>query len=200
MDVEPKIILASASPRRRQLLDLIGLPHLVRPADVEEIQRRDETATEFALRAARDKAAAVATENGLPVLGSDTVVEIDGKALGKPVDRVDAVRMLNLLSGRTHHVHTAVALAHDDRCAALVDTTFVTFRSLSDPMIDWYTSTDEPMDKAGAYAVQGRGGLLVAGIDGSPHTVVGLPIHRLPELFERCDLDFWNLLHDSTLV
>jgi len=198
MNAEPKIILASASPRRRQLLDLIGLAHLVRPADIEEVRHEDESPADFALRAARDKALAVAAEAELPVLGSDTVVEIDGAALGKPVDRADAVRMLRLLSGRTHHVHTAVALACGDSCGALVDTTFVTFRSLSDAMIDWYTSADEPMDKAGAYAVQGRGGLLVAGIDGSPHTVVGLPIHRLPELFEQCGLDVWILLGPST--
>jgi len=196
MSEEPKIVLASASPRRRQLLDLIGLPHLVRPADVEELKLERESAVEFALRAARDKATAVAADDDLPVLGSDTVVEIDDVALGKPVDRADAIRMLRLLSGRTHHVHTAVALAHDGGCEALVDTTAVRFYPLSDAMIDWYTATSEPMDKAGAYAVQGRGGLLVAGIDGSPHTVVGLPIHRLPELFGRCGLDLWGLLQD----
>jgi len=197
MNTRPAIILASASPRRRQLLDLIGLAHQVRPAHIEEVRSDDESPTDFALRAARDKALAVAADADLPVLGSDTVVEIDGAALGKPIDRADAVRMLRLLSGRTHRVHTAAALVCGDSCHALVDTTFVTFRSLSDAMIDWYTSVDEPMDKAGAYAVQGRGGLLVAGIDGSPHTVVGLPIHRLPELFERCGLDLWTLLGDS---
>ncbi len=198
MNEEPKIILASASPRRRQLLDLIGLPHLVRPADVEEVKLPLESATDFALRAARDKATAVAADTNLPVLGSDTVVEIDDQALGKPVDRADAIRMLGLLSGRTHHVHTAVALAHGGRCESIVDTTAVRFRPLSDAVIDWYTSTEEPMDKAGAYAVQGRGGLLVEGIDGSPHTVIGLPVHRLPELFEQCGLDVWNLLGPST--
>ena len=200
MNEEPKIILASASPRRRQLLDLIGLAHLVRPADIEEVRREDESPADFALRAARDKATAVAAEDDLPVLGSDTVVEIDDQALGKPVDRADAIRMLRLLSGQTHHVHTAVALAHDGRCEVLVDTTAVSFHPLSEAMIDWYSATPEPMDKAGAYAVQGRGGLLVAGIDGSPHTVVGLPIHRLPELFESCNLDLWSLIQGSTRV
>lgn len=140
----------------------------------------------------------MAAEDDLPVLGSDTVVEIDDQALGKPVDRADAIRMLRLLSGRTHHVHTAVALARGGRCESIVDTTAVRFHPLSDAVIDWYTSTEEPMDKAGAYAVQGRGGLLVEGIDGSPHTVVGLPIHRLPELFEQCGLDVWILLGPST--
>jgi len=198
MNAEPKIVLASASPRRRQLLDLIGLAHLVRPADIEEVRREDESPADFALRAARDKATAVAAEDDLPVLGSDTVVEIDDQALGKPVDRADAIRMLRLLSGRTHHVHTAVALAHGGRCESIVDTTAVRFHPLSDAVIDWYTSTEEPMDKAGAYAVQGRGGLLVEGIDGSPHTVIGLPVHRLPELFEQCGLDVWILLGPST--
>ncbi len=191
----PRIILASASPRRRQLLDLIGMPYLLRPADVEEIQRPGEAGTAFATRASRDKAVAVAAgSNDLPVLGSDTVVEIDGEILGKPQDRDDAIRMLRRLSGRSHHVHTGVALALGNQCESLVDSTEVRFHPLIEKTIDWYVATGEPMDKAGAYAVQGCGGLLVEGIHGSPHTVVGLPIHRLPELFTRCGIDFWTLL------
>lgn len=191
----PQIVLASGSPRRRQLLDLIGLPFLLRPANVNEIQRTGEEPMAFALRAARDKAGAVAIgADGLPVLGSDTVVEIDGEALGKPVDRDDAARMLRRLSCRTHHVHTGLALAVGGRCQGLVDTTAVRFHRLEEATIRWYVDTGEPLDKAGAYAVQGRGGLLVEGIEGSPHTVVGLPIHRLPELFARCGLDFWEML------
>ena len=194
-----EIILASASPRRRQLLDLIGLPFLLQPASIEEKQQPGEDAVAFARRVAWDKASAVAGDgNGLPVLGSDTVVEIDDIVLGKPADRDDARRMLRLLSGRTHRVHTGVALHSGGRCEVLVDSTSVTFHPLTEAMIDWYLVTSEPMDKAGAYAVQGRGGLLVAGIDGSPHTVIGLPIHRLPELFDRCGLDFWDLLREST--
>ena len=194
----PAVILASASPRRRQLLELIGLPHVVRPADIEEIQRPEEGAVEFALRTSRDKAQAVAAgSDNLPVLGSDTVVEIDGIALGKPSDHADARTMLERLSGRVHHVHTGITLAAEGRCEGLVDTTAVRFRALDAETIRWYLGTGEPMDKAGAYAVQGSGGLLVESIEGSPHTVVGLPVHRLPELFERFDIDFWRLLRPS---
>jgi septum formation protein len=191
----PRIVLASGSPRRRQLLELVGLPHRLQPARIDEVRHPGEEAVEFALRAARDKAMAVTTAaGGLPVLGSDTVVEIDGEALGKPLDLDDARRMLRRLSGRSHRVHTGVTLVLADRCEGLVDTASVRFLHLTDAVIDWYVATGEPMDKAGAYAVQGRGGLLVDGVDGSPHTVVGLPIHRLPELFARLDLDFWSLL------
>lgn len=192
-----RLILASGSPRRRDLLELIGVPCRVIPSNLDEHQLPDEDAAEFAVRAARDKALAVAeSERGLPVLGSDTVVEVEGIALGKPGDADEATDMLRLLSGRSHHVHTGVALALGDRCESLVDTATVRFRSLTDAMIRWYVSTGEPMDKAGAYAVQGRAGLLVDGIDGSPNTVIGLPLHRLPELFARSGLDFWELVRD----
>ena len=128
------------------------------------------------------------------MLGADTVVEIDGEALGKPRSALEAEAILGRLSARVHLVHTGLAVAIGDRCEALVDTTAVRFCRLSDPMIRWYVATGEPMDKAGAYAVQGAGGLLVVSVEGSPHTVVGLPIHRLPELFARLGLDFWQLL------
>jgi len=191
---EPRLVLASSSPRRRELLALLGIPCRVIPSGLDERQLPDEDAAGFALRAARDKALAVAG-NGveLPVLGSDTVVEVRGAALGKPVDEHDAIDMLRRLAGRSHHVHTGVALAVGGRCESLVDTALVRFRPLDDAMIRWYVATGEPMDKAGAYAVQGRGGLLVESIEGSPNTVIGLPIHRLPELFARCGLDFWRL-------
>jgi septum formation protein len=121
------------------------------------------------------------------------VVEVDGVALGKPADARQAAEMLRQLAGRAHHVHTGVALAAGARCESLVDTALVRFLPLDDAMIRWYVATGEPMDKAGAYAVQGCGGLLVEGIVGSPSTVIGLPVHRLPELFARCGLDFWVL-------
>jgi len=195
MTPSPRIVLASASPRRMQLLELIGMPFAARPSELDEIQRPGERAVDFAQRAARDKALTVAAHgDGLPVLGSDTVVEVDGEVLGKPADRDDAARMLRRLSGRTHHVHTGIALAIGPRCESLVDTTQVRFRHLAEETIGWYVTTGEPADKAGAYAVQGCGGLLVESIEGSPHTVVGLPIHRLPEIFARCGLDFWGML------
>lgn len=149
----------------------------------------------FAVRAARAKAEHVAERvPRRPVLGSDTVVEADGRILGKPVSTGEARAMLRLLSGRTHQVHTAVALVVDGRCQSLVDTADVTFRRLDDAVIDWYVGTQEPMDKAGAYAVQGAGGLLVASVTGSPQTVIGLPLHRLPELFQKCGLELWDFI------
>jgi len=193
----PRLVLASGSPRRRQLLELLGIPCRVIPSGLDERQLPGEDAAAFALRAARDKAIAVADDGrGLPVLGSDTVVEVAGVALGKPTDADEAIDMLHRLSGRAHHVHTGVALAVGSRCEALVDTAAVRFLPLDDATIRWYVATGEPLDKAGAYAVQGCGGLLVEGIEGSPSTVIGLPIHRLPELFARCGLDFWELLRD----
>jgi septum formation protein len=189
------IILASGSPRRRELLELVGLRFEVRPAADEEPPRPGESPTAFAVRAARAKAADVAEQAPrLPVLGSDTVVETDGHILGKPVSTGEARAMLRALSGRTHQVHTAVALIADGRCHSLVDTADVVFRELDEAVIDWYVATTEPMDKAGAYAVQGAGGLLVESVHGSPQTVIGLPLHRLPELFQECGLDLWDFI------
>lgn len=194
MRPKPLLVLASGSPRRRQLLELLGIPCRVVPSGLDELQLPGEEAAAFALRVARDKALAVAGRgDDLPVLGSDTVVEVDGVALGKPADARQAAAMLRRLAGRAHHVHTGVALTAGARCESLVDTARVRFLPLDDAMIRWYVATGEPMDKAGAYAVQGCGGLLVEGIEGSPNTVIGLPVHRLPELFARCGLDFWEL-------
>ena len=189
------LILASGSPRRRQLLELLGVAFRICPAEIEEVALTGEAPEVFVRRAAREKALEVArTEHGVAVLGADTVVEVDGAILGKPNSKAEAERMLRVLSGREHKVHTAVALAVDGSCCDLVDTARVRFVELNDRIIRWYVATGEPRDKAGAYAVQGLGGLLVAGIEGSPHTVVGLPIHRLAELFEACGLDFWSRL------
>jgi len=198
MDRPPRLVLASASPRRRQLLSLLGIPYRIRAADLNEAQREGESAVDFARRAAREKALAVAGIDGdLPVLGSDTVVEVSGETLGKPRSADDAKAMLRRLSGVTHNVHTGMALAVGESCSSLVDTTAVRFRELTEEMIDWYVATGEAMDKAGAYAVQGCGGLLVAAVEGSPHTVVGLPIHRLPDLFAMSGLDFWDELRSD---
>jgi septum formation protein len=191
----PVLVLASASPRRRQLLELVGIPFIARPAAIDEEHRPNESPLEYALRTAREKVQAVASRGlGLPVLGADTVVELDGEIFGKPRDRDQALTMLRSLSDEVHQVHTALALSVGDRCQGLVDTARVRFWPLSDDVIRWYVDTGEPRDKAGAYAVQGAGGMLVSSVEGSPHTVVGLPIHRLPELFARLDLDFWQLL------
>jgi len=183
------IILASGSTRRRELLDLLGIEHEVLPADIDEIRAPDESPAAFARRAAEDKARHVARDTDRPVLAADTVVALGDESLGKPVNEGDAKRMLRLLSGREHAVHTGMALAHEGRCHSLVDTAIVRFSPLDDAQIDWYVATGEPMDKAGAYAVQGAGGLLVHSITGSPQTVIGLPINRLPELFAALNLN-----------
>ncbi len=187
------VILASGSPRRRELLELLGIRFEVHPAADEEIPEPAEQPSAFAVRAARAKSLLVAEDfPRSPVLASDTVVEIDKRILGKPVSTSDARAMLRMLSGRTHQVHTAVALAVDGRCQSILDTAVVRFRRLDERTIDWYVATAEPMDKAGAYAVQGAGGLLVESVEGSPQTVIGLPIHRLPELFKLCGISYWD--------
>jgi septum formation protein len=196
MQGRARLILASGSPRRHQLLDLIGLEHLVQPTDIDESPRPGESAVELALRVARDKALTAAAASGadLPILGADTVVELAGMILGKPASEADAEFMLRSLSGDTHQVHTAVALVVGGRCESLIDTATVRFLELSHQAISWYIATGEPMDKAGAYAIQGAGGLLVAGLEGSPNTVIGLPTHRLHELYQRHGLSLWDAI------
>ena len=189
------LILASGSPRRRQLLELIGLSFLVQPADVDETPFDGENPVEYASRAARDKAIEVAAIHpGRLVLGADTVVEVDQEILGKPESPEDASSMLRRLSGRPNVVHTALALVTGSTVHEVVDSARVQFVDLTDEIVRWYVATGEPMDKAGAYAIQGLGGLLVASVGGSPHTVVGLPVHRLPELFAAHNFDFWSML------
>jgi len=196
----PRLILASGSPRRRQLLELIGLPHQVVTSQVDEAQAPGEDAVTYALRVALDKALAVARGGSvLPVLGADTVVEVGGRVLGKPASAAEVAAMLESLSGRPHQVHTAVALVHRGRHATLVDTATVRFAAMTSDQIRWYAGTGEPFDKAGAYAVQGIGGLFVRGVDGSPHTVIGLPLHRLAELWTALGLDLWHDLGASGL-
>jgi septum formation protein len=193
------VVLASSSPRRRQLLELIGLTFRVVPADVEETPRAAESPASFAERAARDKAIEVSHRYpDDPVLGADTVVDVDGSILGKPGSKLEAEEMLRLLAGREHMVHTALSMVSNGSIRELVDTAAVRFAPLDEATIRWYVETCEPLDKAGAYAIQGLGGLMVEAVKGSPHTVVGLPIHRLPELFEAHGLDFWGRLKPFT--
>jgi septum formation protein len=179
------LILASASPRRAELLTAAGIPFEVRPASVDESVHPGEDARRYALRVATEKARAVlASSAGRPVLAADTVVVIDGQILGKPVDIHDAKRMLRLLSGRTHEVVTAVVVVpaqNRDRpleraIDAQLEVTAVEFASLDDTEIDWYVETGEPSDKAGAYAIQGVASRFVTRIKGSYSNVVGLPV------------------------
>lgn len=192
----PRIVLASQSPRRRELLRLIGIPHDVAPADIDETQLPDESPTAHAERLAREKALTIA--KAMPdavVIGSDTIVVLDGVVLGKPIDDADAARMLRLLSGRTHTVHTAVAIARGDRVVAALESVEVTFRPLSDAQIASYVATREPMDKAGAYGIQGYGATIVERVHGDFFAVMGLALGVVVELLRALGVhyDFGNL-------
>ena len=177
------VILASASPRRRDLLKLIGVAHEVRPAHADESYSAGEDPAAHAERLARAKAAIIAAgaDESL-VIGADTIVVIDGHVLGKPRDREDAARMLRLLRGRTHVVMTAVAVAFQGQMLSDVDKVSVTFRDLTDEEIEAYIATGEPMDKAGAYGIQGYGATIVKRIEGDYFAVMGLSLVRLVAL------------------
>jgi septum formation protein len=181
-------VLASGSPRRRELLALLGLPFEVVPADVDESVRPGETPVELVRRLALAKADAVAVSDSvrdIVVLAADTTVEVAGEILGKPTDDDDARRMLRSLSARTHLVHTAVAVRRNGRTVQDVVTTAVSMTPLTEAVIEWYLATGEPMDKAGAYAIQGTGGAFVAAIEGSASNVVGLPLATVVDLLGR---------------
>lgn len=180
------LVLASSSPRRLQLLDMLGIPSRVVVPDVDETLAAGETPEAYVVRLARAKAGAVAArEPGELVLGADTTVVVRGEVLGKPVSPEEAAVMLGKLAGRTHHVMTGVALALGDRILHALDVTDVTFRTLDRETIEGYVATDEPMDKAGAYAVQGRGAALIEGIRGDFFGVMGLPLRLVLDLLER---------------
>lgn len=182
--VAPHVILASASPRRRELLALIGIAHDVRPADIDESRRPGETPARYCGRLAREKSAAMvrgANDDAI-VIGSDTIVVVDDEVLGKPRDGDDARRMLAMLSGRSHTVLTAVAVARGGRVASGVESVLVTFRALTPEEIGAYIATGEPMDKAGAYGIQGFGATIVERIEGDYFAVMGLPLGRLVRL------------------
>ena len=176
----PRVILASQSPRRRELLTLIGITHEIRPADIDEVYLPGEVPTEHAERLARGKCAVIAErEPDALVIGSDTIVVVDGDVLGKPANEGDAAHMLRRLSGRTHIVVTAVAVAWRGRTRSAVEEVNVTFHSLSDDDIAAYIATREPMDKAGAYGIQGYGATIVERVDGDYFAVMGLPLQLL---------------------
>jgi septum formation protein len=175
-----RVILASQSPRRRELLALVGIAHDVQPADIDESYLIGERPRDHAERLARGKAEVIATrEPDAVVIGSDTIVVVDGDVLGKPSDENDAVRMLARLAGRSHIVITAVAVAWRGETRSAVEEVGVTFHPLSRAEIDAYIATREPMDKAGAYGIQGYGATIVARVDGDYFAVMGLPLQRL---------------------
>ncbi len=183
------LILASASPRRRELLTQAGYTFTVRTADIPEVSRDGEDAIRLATRLAREKAEAVAAmlapaDAAALVLGADTVVAVDGEILGKPRDTADAARMLRLLSGRTHQVITGVCVLRGEHQQVGAEVTHVCFRVLSDQEIEDYAASGEPLDKAGAYAIQGRAGKWVPRISGCYFNVVGLPLALVSSMLE----------------
>lgn len=184
------LVLASGSPRRRELLEALGFELVVRPVEIDESVVGDETPSDYVRRLARTKAAAAAGLDGAQpgelVLGADTIVVSDGEMLGKPTDPDDARRMLRRLAGREHEVRTGVALRGLDRGFEEVaeETTRVCFAPLTEEEIDWYVETGEPLDKAGAYAVQGLAARFVRRINGSYSNVVGLPLFETVSLLK----------------
>jgi nucleoside triphosphate pyrophosphatase len=178
-----KVVLASGSPRRHDLLRLIGVEHEVIPAYADESHTLGEKPDAHAERLARTKAEAVAADRRQSlVIGADTIVVVDDHILGKPRDVVDAARMLRMLSDRTHVVMTAVAVSFEGRTLSVVEKVLVTFRDLAEDEIARYVATGEPMDKAGAYGIQGYGATIVTRIEGDYFAVMGLSLVRLVDL------------------
>jgi septum formation protein len=178
---DPQLILASGSPRRAELLAQIGLQFSVLVTDVDETRLNGEIPDTYVKRLAAEKALAglQLSRQGVPVLGADTVVLLGDRVLGKPANPDEAGDMLRLMSGRDHLVLSAVALAHSSSQVDVeLNTTQVTFARLPPEFIEWYCATDEPLDKAGAYAIQGRAGQFVSRIDGSYSGVMGLPLYE----------------------
>lgn len=184
MPPSPQLILASASPRRRELLDQLGITYLVRPSHIPECPQPQESAENYVQRIAAEKSLAAQRDGGnpLPVLAADTEVVLDGEIFGKPGDLQHAARMLSRLSGREHQVLSAVSLRVGDRHWTALSRSEVCFRSLSPDDIAAYWATGEPRDKAGAYAIQGLGALFITRLTGSYSGVMGLPLQETGEL------------------
>lgn len=183
------IALASASPRRAAMLELLGVPFRALPANVDETPRRGEAAAAYVLRLAREKAMAVRA--AMPVLGADTAVALDGRILGKPRNAADGAAMLLALSGRVHAVFTGVALRAPRREACRLAVAKVTFRRIEGREANAYWDTGEPADKAGGYGIQGVGGVFASRIEGSHGAVVGLPLRETCDLLRSFDVQCW---------
>jgi septum formation protein len=190
----PALRLASASPRRRQLLELIGVPHVVTPADIDETPLPSEKADHYVMRLARGKADAVwQKQRDLPVLGSDTTVVVGEEILGKPESEAEAIAMLGKLSGRTHLVHTGIALRMPDGREFMgISSTQVQFAHLEPAQLHAYWASGEPQGKAGAYAIQGLGAVFVSGINGSYTGVMGLPLYETAEMLRAAGIPVWQ--------
>jgi len=191
MNTTPALILASGSPRRRELLKQLAVTFTVAPADIDETITDGESPGDFVRRMALEKAQAGFERGGsaLPALGSDTIVLLNNEILGKPVSRSDAVEMLQNLSGQTHQVYSAVAIALDaDKVLETLNVTEVTFADMPADWIKQYCKGEEPMDKAGAYAVQGGAGQYIRRINGSYSGVMGLPLYETAVLLRQAGL------------
>jgi septum formation protein len=189
----PTVCLASVSPRRRELLDQIGVPHIVVGADIDETALAGEAPRDYVLRMARQKALTV-RERGqqLPVLAADTTVVLDDVIYGKPRGRDDGLAMLARLSGRTHEVLTAVAIADSREVALRLSVSTVRFRTLSSQECVAYWETGEPHDKAGGYAVQGAAAVFIESLSGSYSGVMGLPLFETAELLCAAGVPYWE--------
>jgi septum formation protein len=179
----PQIILASASPRRRELLNQIHVRHLVQTAEIDETPLLNESPQNYVQRLALEKALACQKKFNptLPILAADTTVVLDNQIMGKPQNKTDAFRMLNQLSGKTHHVFTAIALLGNQQ-NVVISATEVTFKKLTENEIFAYWESGEPNDKAGSYAIQGKGSLFIERINGSFSGVMGLPLFETAQL------------------
>jgi septum formation protein len=194
------LVLASGSPRRRELLGRLGIVPLVEPADLDESVRPGEQPAAYVERLAREKAA-TALRPGVVVIAADTAVVRDGEILGKPTDRSDTIRMLTSMAGRSHHAVSGVAVSFvelgEARIVAGVETTTVSMQELSAERIAWYADSGEPDDKAGAYGLQGAASLFADRIEGSVTNVIGLPLALLDELFVDLDLNLLDFRRDT---
>lgn len=190
----PALRLASASPRRRQLLDLIGVPHVVTPADIDETPRAGERPDHYVMRLACEKGKAVwDRQKNLPVLGADTTVVVDEHILGKPESEADAISMLGRLSGRVHVVHTGIALRMPDGREFMgISSTQVQFAHLTEAQMRAYWASGEPQGKAGAYAIQGLGAVFVSNLSGSYTGVMGLPLYETAEMLRAAGIPVWR--------
>jgi septum formation protein len=189
----PALCLASASPRRRELLEQIGVSYLVAVAGIDEATRPGEAPADYVVRLARDKALAV--RNGgatLPVLAADTTVVIDGLICGKPASEAEGVAMLQRLAARTHQVLTAVALATHQGVSFRLSTSTVRLRALTDEECRAYWASGEPRDKAGGYAIQGRAAVFIEALTGSYSGVMGLPLFETAQLLAAAGVPYWQ--------
>lgn len=191
------LVLASASPRRKQLLESLGFSIHVQPADIDETLRIDEAADVYVKRLALEKAQAVVPKvaslmagSGLAILAADTIVVADGEVFGKPVDEADAMRMWQVMSGQTHQVLTAIALVTPAQQYQALSVSHVKLATVTEAKMQRYWASDEPQDKAGAYAIQGLAAAWVESISGSHSGIVGLPLYELNELLKNIKLDW----------